>query len=134
MSTREHNPTRRTRRWAIPGVALAAGVGYLVAGVLGDNLAFGVFGLALMVVVAGAVLLAGRRSEYVEGLVSGRDERINSHDRDASLVAGMTVLLATLVMFMVEIARGDDGSPYYQLGALGGATYVVTLVGLRLTR
>lgn len=47
------------------------------------------------------------------------DERINEIDRSASLTAGMVVLLAALVMFMVEIARGEDGSPYYQLLALG---------------
>ena len=34
----------------------------------------------------------------------------------------MTVLFAVLAMFMVEIAQGKDGSPYYQLGALSGVT------------
>jgi hypothetical protein len=37
-------------------------------------------------------------------------------------------------MFVVEIARGQDGSPYYQLGAVGGGAYVVALIALRLTR
>ncbi len=122
------------RRWAAPTVAVVAGVGYLVAGLVGDQTTFGVVGLAIMLVAALGFVLAGRRSEYVDGLLSGRDERIAGHDRDASLAAGMAVLLASLVMFMVEIAQGHDGSPYYQLAALGGVTYVVALGVLRLTR
>jgi hypothetical protein len=110
------------------------GVAYLVGGALGDNLRFGLIGLAVMVAFAVLLLLLGRRSETVDGLLSRRDERINTLDRDASLVAGMTVLVADLVMFVVEIARGQDGSPYYQLGALGGGAYLVALVVLRLVR
>jgi hypothetical protein len=46
----------------------------------------------------------------------------------------MVVLLTVLVMFVVEIARGEDGSPYSELGALGGLTYVVSMVWLRYRR
>ena len=59
---------------------------------------------------------------------------MNEIDRSASLAAGMAVLFAVLAMFVVEIAQGKDGSPYYQLGALGGATYLVALVWLRFRR
>ena len=132
MSTRD--TTRPTARWTVPAVSVAIGLGYLVAGIVGDNLSFGVFGLCLMVVVGGAFLLLGRRSEMVRGLADRRDERINAIDRDATLVAGGVVLAAVIVMFMVEVARGQDGSPYSALGALGGLTYVVALVWLRIRR
>jgi hypothetical protein len=46
----------------------------------------------------------------------------------------MTVLVAVIVMFVVEVAQGQDGSPYYQLGALGGVAYVAALVYLRFRR
>jgi hypothetical protein len=134
MTMREHSRSATSRRWAVPLTAVVAGLGYLVAGLVGDRPGFGVFGLVLMLVVAAAFVLVSKRSEYVDGLRSGRDERIAGHDRDASLAAGMVVLLASLVMFMVEIARGEDGSPYYQLAALGGVTYVATLGVLRFTR
>ena len=134
MTTHERDQTAPLRHWAVPGVAVVAGLGYLVAGIVGDRTGFGHFGLGLMLVVAVAFVLVSRHSEYVDGIRSGRDERIAGHDRDASLAAGMVVLLASLVMFMVEIARGEDGSPYYQLAALGGVTYVVTLGVLRATR
>lgn len=134
MTTHEHTRPATLRRWSVPATAVVAGIGYLVAGLAGDRPGFGAFGLGLMLVVAAGFLLASRRSEYVEGLRSGRDERIAGHDRDASLAAGLVVLLACLVMFMVEIARGEDGSPYYQLAALGGVAYLATLGVLRFTR
>ena len=133
MSTHD-KATSLTTRWAIPGVAAGVGLAYLVAGVLGDDLGFGVVGLALMLGLAVVLVVASRWSETVAGLRDRKDERINQIDQSASLVAGMTVLLAVLAMFVVEIARGEDGSPYYQLGALSGVTYLVSLVWLRFRR
>lgn len=130
-STRPHTSLVRL---AVPAVALLIGIGYLVAGVLGDDVAFGVFGLLLMVAAGAAFMLVGRRSETVAGLIDRRDERINKIDTDASLFAGMVVLCAVVVMLMVEIARGEDGGPYYQLGALGGISYVAALLWLRFRR
>ncbi len=121
-------------RWAVPGVAVLIGVAYLIAGLVGDDVAFGVLGLVLMLGAGGAFLLAARWSETASGLRDRTDERINEIDRSASLTAGMVVLLAVLVMFVVEIAQGEDGSPYYQLGALGGLSYVVSLTWLRFRR
>jgi hypothetical protein len=34
--------------------------------------------------------------------------------------------------FVVELARGHDGSPYAWLGAVGGISYLVAIVVLRL--
>ena len=121
-------------RWAVPGTAALAGAAYLGAGLVGDDVAFGVLGLLLMLGVAAVFLLASRRSETVAGLRDRTDERINELDRTASLTAGMVVLLAVLVMFVVEVARGEDGSPYAALGALGGVSYVASMVWLRYRR
>jgi hypothetical protein len=133
MSTHD-KATSVTTRWRVPAVAVLAGLAYLVAGVMGDDLSFGILGLALMLGVGVAFVVASRWSETAAGLRERTDERINQIDRSASLVAGMTVLLAVLAMFVVEIAQGKDGSPYYQLGALGGVTYLVALVWLRFRR
>lgn len=133
MKTTESTRTR-SRGWTIPAVAVGIGLAYLAAGLAGGDPQFGVFGLVLMVAVGASFLLLGRRSETVAGLLDRRDERINHLDATASLVAGMAVLGALLVMFMVEIARGQGGSPYAQLGALGGVSYVVALVVLRYRR
>jgi hypothetical protein len=66
---------------------------YLVAGILGDDLRFGVFGLALMLTLAAVMLLVGRRSETVAGLLDRGDERIRGIDNDATLFAGVVLRL-----------------------------------------
>lgn len=133
MSTHDKT-TSVTTRWVVPGVAVLAGLAYLVAGLVGDDLRFGVVGLAMMLGVGAVFLMASRWSETVAGLRDRTDERINHLDRSASLTAGMTVLMVVLVMFVMEIAQGKDGSPYSQLGALGGVTYLVALAWLRFRR
>ena len=132
---RRHRPSRRTTAsWAVPVCAVLLGVGYLAAGLRGGQPGFGVFGLVLMCLVATVFVLAGRRSETMAFLRDQRDERVNHIDAAASRAAGSVVLCAIVVAFMVQIARGHSGSPYYQLGALGGVTYVVSLVYLMRRR
>lgn len=130
------NDTVRTRRpgvrWLVPGVAALIGLAYLVAGLVAGDEVFGVGGLLLMLGLGGALLLLSGRSETIAGLLDRRDERINKLDADASLFSGMTLVAAVVVMFVVEVARGQDGAPYYQLGALAGVSYVVALVHQRL--
>lgn len=131
MSVPSSSTQHRRARWTIPLTAAGIGLGYLVAGIAGDRIGFGIFGLVLMLVVGAAFMVAGRFSETFAGLADRRDERINQIDLRASTFAGGVVLVAVIVMFMVTIARGHDGSPYYQLGALGGLTYVLALGYLR---
>ena len=120
--------------WSVPIVAAVIGVAYLIAGIVGDDIWFGVFGLALMLGTAAAMMLAGRRSETVQGLLDRKDERIRGIDNEATMFAGMAVLLAVIVGFVVDIARGQDGMPYAALGATGGVVYVVAVIVLRLRR
>ncbi len=127
-----HKPTKQ--RWALPLLAVTIGLAYLVAGLLGGDRSFGVFGLILMVGTAAAFLVLSRFSETVAGLLDRRDERINRIDSEAAMIAGVAVIIAVIVGFIVEIARGQDGSPYSMLGAIGGVTYIVALVFLRLRR
>jgi hypothetical protein len=42
------------------------------------------------------------------------------------------VITAIIVVFVIEPARGHDGSPYAWLGAIGGLTYLLAVVVLRL--
>ena len=82
----------------------------------------------------GGFLLASRWSETARGLMDQRDERIRAIDGSATMFAGMTAIAAVFVMFVVEIARGDDGQPYSALGAIAGVAYVASLVWLRFRR
>ena len=126
--------TRSWKRWAIPATAVLGGVVYFAAGWLGGDRAFAFGGLAVMLVFVAAFLVLGRLSETVAGLINRNDERINRIDSDASLFAGMTLVCAVLIGFVVEIARGQDGQPYAALGAIAGIGYVVALIVLRIRR
>lgn len=134
---RHNDMTRRSPsrwRWGTPLVAVAIGVAYLIAGWVGGDRQFAVLGLAVMSAAAVVTLVAGRFSETVAGLLDRRDERINMIDNRATLFAGMVVIVAVIVGFIVEIAQGQDGSPYSQLGALGGISYLAGLIVLRFRR
>jgi hypothetical protein len=134
MSEHHITTTRRDSRWRVPGLAVVCGLAYLGAGLASGDHAFGFTGLGLMVGVAALMLLLAPRSEMVAGLLDRKDERINSIDRDATLFSGMTVLVAILLAFVIEMARGQDGQPYATLGAIGGVTYLAALVVLRFRR
>lgn len=136
MSTSESaiRKTRSWKRWIIPGSAVLCGVVYLAAGWRGGDRAFAFGGLAVMLVIAVAFLVLGRTSETVAGLLDRRDERINRIDSDATIFAGITLILAVLAGFVIEVARGQDGQPYAALGAIAGVAYIVALVVQRIRR
>ena len=81
----------------------------------------------------GALLLLGGRSETIRGLRGdGRDERFRQIDIYATAVAGLAVITAIIVAFVVELARGHNGSPYGWLGAIAGLSYLIAVVVFRL--
>ena len=51
----------------------------------------------------------------------GRDERWERIDVHATALAGIVLVLVIIGAWLVEVAQGQDGSPYAQLGAVGGA-------------
>lgn len=129
----DHQPQEKT--WlVIPAVSVAIGIAYLLAGWLGGNLGFGIFGLALMSAVALVLVLVRGRSETIRGLLDRRDERINAIDVSATTFAGGTVLVVTLVAFIVQVARGVDPWPFAWLCAIGGVAYVAAVVYLAVRR
>jgi hypothetical protein len=73
-----------------------------------------------------AVFVLGGRSETIRGMRGdGRDERWAMIDLRATAVAGLAVIIAIIVGFFIEIARGRSGSPYGQLGAVAGIAYLL---------
>ena len=50
----------------------------------------------------------------------GRDERFARIDLRAIAVSGLVLITVLIAAWLVEIARGHSGSPYYWLAAIGG--------------
>ena len=104
------------------------GVAILVAGLIGGQPAIGVAGLAVMAAFGLFVLLACRCSETVRGLRGdGRDERFAMIDLRATALSGLAVIIALIVAWLVAIARGQSGSPYDWLCAIGGIAYLAAI-------
>jgi len=118
-------------KWFLPLFAVALGVVMLVAQWIGGNPLSGLGSLAIMTAF-GALVLFGGRSETIRGLRGdGRDERFRQIDIHATAVAGLAVITAIIVAFVVELARGHSGSPYSWLGAIAGLAYLAAVAVFR---
>lgn len=119
-------------KWFLPLFSVGLGFVMLAAMWIGGDPSTGLQSLAIMTVF-GALILFGGRSETVRGLRGdGRDERFRQIDIHATAFAGIVVLSAIIVAFIVEVARGHEGTPYSWLGAIGGLSYLLAVIGLRL--
>jgi len=116
--------------WFMPVFCLVLGA--LTAGALelGGQRSSAVFSLILFAVIA-AVLVFGGRSETVRQFRGdGRDERWARIDLAATALSGLVLIVVIIAACFYEWANGRDGSPYTQLGALAGVSYLVALVVL----
>ena len=117
-------------KWFVPLLAVALGLVVFAAQWVGGDPGSGLVSLAIMTAF-GALILLGGRSETIRGLRGdGRDER--QIDIQATALAGLAVIIAIIVAFVIELARGHDGSPYTWLGAIAGLTYLMAIVVFRI--
>ena len=117
---------------AIPITAGIIGIVYLLVGWAGDQLTFGFVGLGIMLFTGVALAIFGRHSETVKGLLNHNDERINAIDMRATAFAGIAIIVATLIAFVVSVAQGHSGYPYYMLAAIAGVTYIGAVIVFRI--
>jgi hypothetical protein len=134
MPTTTNPASRKTSRkyLATPIFGVAMGVVYLVALSIAGSPVWGVLALAMMVAASGGLLLARRRSETVKGLLDRGDERITAIDLRATAITALALIAVILIAFVVQIARGQSGWPYSMLGFVGGVTYIVAVIVLRV--
>ena len=119
-------------KWFLRLFAVALGLVMLAAQWVGGNPGSGLVTLGILTAF-GTLILLGGRSETIRGLRGdGRDERFRTIDVHASALAGLVVITAIIIGFVVEIARGHDGNPYGWLGAVAGIAYLVAIAVLRI--
>ena len=119
-------------KWFVPLFSVAMGLVVLAAQAAGGHLSDGLVSLAILTAF-GALILFGGRSETIRGLRGdGRDERFSKIDIHATAIAGLVVITAIIIAFIVELARGHSGEPYTWLGAIGGLAYLVAVVVMRI--
>ena len=125
---------RLTRsKWFVPLFSVALGIVVFVAQWVGGDPGSGLISLAILTGCGALILLGGRSSETIRGLRGdGRDERFRMIDIHATGLAGLAVVLAIFVAFIVELAKGHSGNPYGWLAAIGGLTYLVAIIVFRI--
>jgi uncharacterized membrane protein len=126
-----HNPAWTRSRWFLPLFSVFLGVMVGAASWLGGQPGAGLAALGVMTAFGLFLLLAGR-SETVRGLRGdGRDERFAQIDLKASAFTGLVLIVALIVAWLIQVARGHDGNPYGLLLALSGVSYLAAIVFLR---
>jgi hypothetical protein len=119
-------------KWFVPLLSVILGLVVFAAQWVGGDPGSGLVSFGIMAGF-GALILLGGRSETIRGLRGdGRDERFRMIDIHATALAGLAVILAIIVAFIVELAKGHTGNPYGWLGAIGGITYLVAIVVFRI--
>jgi hypothetical protein len=119
-------------RWFMPAFSLLLGALMLGALWIGGEPGQGVGAAGVMVLVAALFFFGARRSETLAGLGGpARDERWEKIDVHATALAGVVLVLAIIAAWLIEVAQGRDGSPYAQLGAVGGLAYILAVAFLR---
>jgi hypothetical protein len=119
-------------KWFLPLFAVALGLLVFVAQWIGGDPRSGLVSFAILA-GAGAILLLGGRSETIRGLRGdGGDERFRKMDIHATALAGLAVIFAIIIAFLVELARGHNGNPYGWLAAIGGITYIAAIILFRI--
>jgi site-specific recombinase len=113
----------RARRWSGSAAFAVCGVAFAVAQVIGHHVGQAAFDAALFAAIAVALAVGGRNEtvRIVRGDLT--DERLEAIKLRSVAVAGRVVTVVLLVAFLVEVALGHSGAPYYWLAAIDGATY-----------
>jgi drug/metabolite transporter (DMT)-like permease len=118
-------------KWFLPLFCVVLGAAVFVAQWIGGNPRSGLISFASLAVFGGLILVGGR-SETVRGLRGdGRDERFRMIDIHATAIAGVVLICTLIVVWLVELARGHDGSPYGQLMAVAGIAYLGAIAFMR---
>jgi hypothetical protein len=125
--------TSNTRsRFFLPAFCVALGAAVAGAQVIGGHPGQAPFSCALFGAIAAALLLGGR-SETIRVVRGDQpDERWQMHDMRATAFTGLVLILVIIGAWIVETARGHDGSPYTALGALAGVAYLGAVIVLRV--
>jgi len=119
-------------KWFLPLQAVALGIVVFAAQSVAGDPVSGLESLGIMTAF-GALILFGGRSETIRGLRGdGRDERFRRIDLHATALSGLAISLAVVIGSLVEFAQGNSPGVYGWLAAIGGVTYLIAIVVLRI--
>lgn len=120
----------RWTRWLIAAGPVGLGGVILVAEAMNGNLTSGLVWFGV-IAAFGALLAFGGRFEAIrQARGDDEDERDAAIATRAMALAGQVLVILLTGAIVFEAVRGEDLSPYRQLMAVGGTTFVVALLVL----
>jgi hypothetical protein len=114
--------------WLLPLIYVALGFVILVAQAISGDTRSGVIWFAVMAAVGVLYALGGRYEVIRQARGDFEDERDASINRQAMAATGTTLVIVLTGCIVFQLARGENPSPYSTLMAIGGATYIVSLL------
>jgi hypothetical protein len=119
------------QRWAVPIVSVLLGALLLAVAAVGGQLYAGIGGAGIMLAYAAVLVLFGRRSESV-ALLGGdvSDERRVALTIKATVFTAYVLIVVILGAWLWEVGHGRDGSPYGELSAIGGLSFLAATIVL----
>lgn len=129
MSIERKSEDTRGRRWVVPAVGLALGVGYAAIFLARHDPGTAVAGCLVMAAYVLLLVVASRRSEAV-ALLRGEttDERRHGISQRAAAFTLHILVLVLMAGFVTELIRGHSGHPWDWLCGVLGATYIIATV------
>src|SRR3954469_9906234 len=114
--------------WLLPLIYVALGVVILVAQAISGDIRSGIVWFAVMVGIAALYALGGKYEVIRQARGDFEDERDASINRKAMAATGTTLVIVLTACIVFELVRGNNPSPYSNLMAIGGATYIAALL------
>lgn len=126
---------RTGKRGAAAAVLVVGGGAVAAASWVGGDHGLAI-GLLVFYAVAATVAFvwAGGQGDVAAIMRAGGDERQRGLDRDATAITGLVMSFAAITGAVVQTARSADAGAYGLMCVVGGVTYTISLVLLRLRR
>jgi hypothetical protein len=133
MSSRAHTSFYdRWQSWQLlPLIYLVLGGVILVARAVDGEVASGLVWFAIFAVISAIYAFGGRFEIIKQARGDLEDERDVSINTRAMAAVGVVFVVLLTGCIVFELARGHNPSPYTQLMAFGGGSYIAALLVLR---
>jgi Na+/melibiose symporter-like transporter len=117
------------RRWLVPGLCVVFAIAYAAVFLAHGRPLAATIGAAIMLAYAAVLVVFSRRSETVALLrEEERDERRSMITTRAAATTLCVLVVLSLTMVFVQLARGVEPGPWGVICGVGGLTFIVAIV------
>ena len=129
MSTTRTGETRNARRWLVPGLCVVFAAGYAAVFLANDRPLLAALGAGVMLAYGLVLVVFSRRSEAIALLrEDAPDERRAMITTKAAATTLYALVVLSIAMLFVRLARGQDPGAWGVVCAVGGLVFIVSIV------